>query len=105
MKKTFLYGRDAQVLVGALVAAALLLAGSAGVFAREQMVADDGMDNVDYLLFVQGLVLTATNLGLVVYNASRLSGDEPSGLGGGGGILVGFLGTVYGVLCVGYSDE
>ena len=108
MKPGFLYGRVARVHVGALVAAALLLVCTAGVFAQEPMdciVEDEGMTNVDYLLFVPGLVLTVTNLVLVSHNASKLSSDEPSGLGGGGGILVGALGTVYGALCIGYSDE
>ena len=108
MKPGSLYGRAARVLMAAAVAAALLLMGSAGVFAQEPMdciPTDEGMTNVDYLLFVPGLVLTATNLVLVSYNASKLSSGKPSGLGGGGGILVGALGTVYGALCFGYSDD
>lgn len=107
--RTTVYGRVVRVHVASLVAAALLLVVSVDAFAQEPFgdcICDDrGMSNADYVLFVPGLFLVGANLVLVAHNASRLSADNPSGSGGMGGVLIGTLGTIYGALCIGYSDE
>ncbi len=92
-----------------LIVAVLVAGAVESAFAQEPpdgpCCPDDESFTVEYILFAPGFLLTGVNLVLVAHNYTRLSSGEPSGRGGGAGILLGSLGTAYGALLVGYAEE